>query len=87
MGCRRVAGPDSLERVTAGPDGSLRVGRTEPGRGAWLCAGSPACLERAIRRGALPRALRRTVMNEATDTLRVTLYGAGSGGTTDPRQD
>ena len=42
-------------------DGSLQIGRTLPGRGAWLCAGSPACLQRAARRGTLARALRASV--------------------------
>ena len=87
MGCRRVAGPDSLERVTAGPDGFLRVGRTEPGRGAWLCAGSPACLERATRRGALSRALRREVPTGDIERLRGRITEAGIDGDVDPRQD
>jgi hypothetical protein len=36
----------------------LAVGRSLPGRGAWLCKGSVGCAERAARRGAFPRALR-----------------------------
>ncbi|QIK73977.1 YlxR family protein [Propioniciclava coleopterorum] len=35
--------------------GRVVVGRTLPGRGAWL---HPGCLEAALKRRALPRALR-----------------------------
>lgn len=61
IGCRRRSGVAGLVRVTAGEDGRLRVGRTAPGRGAWLCAGEPACFELAARRRAFGRALRRPV--------------------------
>ncbi|MEQ1786080.1 MAG: YlxR family protein, partial [Acidimicrobiales bacterium] len=57
VGCRRRAGQAELVRVVLGPDGSLLVGRTLPGRGAWLCAGSLRCVQRAAQRNALTRAL------------------------------
>jgi len=47
--------------VVAGPDGHLLVGRHQPGRGAWLCAGSEPCLAAAARRSAFARALRGPV--------------------------
>jgi predicted RNA-binding protein YlxR (DUF448 family) len=65
VGCRRKAGQDELVRVVRRSDGTLRAGRTLPGRGAWLCAESPSCLQRAARRGALSRALRAPVSSEA----------------------
>ena len=37
--------------------GELRMGRNEPGRGAWLCH-DDRCLELAVGRRAFPRALR-----------------------------
>lgn len=43
-----------MVRLTRGPDG-LVVGRTAPGRGAWL---HPGCGALALRRRALGRALR-----------------------------
>ena len=77
MGCRKVAAPDQLVRVVARPGGGLAVGRTEPGRGAWLCAGSPACLEAATRRRAFDRALRTTIRSNAVQDLGTILSGRG----------
>ncbi|MBO0715459.1 MAG: YlxR family protein [Acidimicrobiales bacterium] len=58
IGCRRVADPSALVRVTRTRQGELALGRHLPGRGAWLCRGSMACAEQAARRGAFSRALR-----------------------------
>ena len=74
VGCRRVAGPDALVRLARRPDGSLAVGRGEPGRGAWLCAGSVACFEAAVRRKALSRALRAEVRPDQLAMLRGRLF-------------
>ena len=65
------AGParTSWSGWSAAPTEPLQAGRTLPGRGAWLCAGSPACLQRAARRGALSRALRAPVSAEAVLAL------------------
>lgn len=79
IGCRRVADPAELVRVARRPDGMLAVGRTEPGRGAWLCAGSgpgaspkvsAACFEAAVRRRAFGRALRCEVTPDQVANLR-----------------
>jgi len=59
--------------VVALPDGGLGLGRTLPGRGAWLCRGSLACFDAAARRQAFQRALRTTVGSEALASLRATL--------------
>ncbi len=45
------------------------MGRTLPGRGAWLCRGSARCAELAVRRGAFTRALRAPVEPADLDTL------------------
>jgi len=50
-----------LIRITRGADGRLVVGRSQPGRGAWLCAGSSTCLAEAVRRQGFERALRAPV--------------------------
>jgi predicted RNA-binding protein YlxR (DUF448 family) len=72
-----VAPPEQLVRVVAVPGGGLATGRTLPGRGAWLCAGSPACIEAAERRKAFERALRTTVRSEAVDDLKTELAPRG----------
>ena len=70
VGCR-TARPvaDGLVRVAVGPDGTPQFGRTLPGRGAWLCA-NPDCLELALRKRTLARALRCDVDAEAAVNLR-----------------
>ena len=70
VGCRRTSEPHALIRISAL---DLRVGRGEPGRGAWLCAGSPTCFETAVRKGTLARALRRSVTPDDIAALRATL--------------
>jgi predicted RNA-binding protein YlxR (DUF448 family) len=54
-------------------DGRLEVGRTLPGRGAWLCAGSPACVDLAEKRKAFDRAFRAPVEPDAIRSLRAVL--------------
>jgi predicted RNA-binding protein YlxR (DUF448 family) len=56
-------------------DGTLEIGRTLPGRGAWVCAGTdgaiePGCLQQAERRKAFPRALRGDLADGALSALR-----------------
>ncbi|MGH9210426.1 MAG: YlxR family protein [Acidimicrobiales bacterium] len=60
MGCRRRRPQRELVRFARTADGSVRPGRTLPGRGAWLCAGTlEACRAAAERRKAFTRAFRR----------------------------
>ena len=63
-------GSDFADAVMVQPDGTLVVGRTRPGRGAWLCAGSDECMARAARRQSFGRALRAPVADEAVHALR-----------------
>ncbi|MGH8981723.1 MAG: YlxR family protein [Acidimicrobiales bacterium] len=69
VGCRRRAPADELVRVVRVPDGGLAVGRTLPGRGAWLCR-NPDCLSKAVRARALERALRAPLRAGAAEELR-----------------
>jgi predicted RNA-binding protein YlxR (DUF448 family) len=81
IGCRRVTHPDELVRLRwTGSD--LAVGRG-PGRGAWLCRTTDGCLERAVRRGAVERALRVTIPNLDLADLRARLTAASPPGTVD----
>ena len=77
IGCRRKAEPSVLCRVARRPDGSFGVGPGEPGRGAWLCAGSPACFDAAVQRRALSRALRCEVGTADRAELREKLFHEG----------
>jgi predicted RNA-binding protein YlxR (DUF448 family) len=85
IGCRRKTGPAGLVRVARRPDGSLAVGRNEPGRGAWLCTGSAECFDIAVRRRAVARALRCEVPAQDLAWLRERLVNedvSASGGPT-----
>jgi hypothetical protein len=77
IGCRRKAAPAGLVRVARRADGMLAVGRSEPGRGAWLCAGSVACFDAAVRRRAFGRALRAEVSAHELAWLRGRLLSEG----------
>jgi predicted RNA-binding protein YlxR (DUF448 family) len=61
-------------------DGGLAVGRQLPGRGAWLCAGSPSCLDLACRGKAFPRALRGPIAPDAVAELAAELAASGHTG-------
>jgi predicted RNA-binding protein YlxR (DUF448 family) len=74
VGCGRVAPKSELIRIAAVRDGDSSRARAVcdrdkrlPGRGAYLCGDeqrqrpAAACLERAIKRGAIGRALRAAV--------------------------
>ncbi|MBA2497014.1 MAG: YlxR family protein [Acidimicrobiia bacterium] len=81
MGCRtrRPLDEGGLVRIVRAADGSLRIGRSLPGRGAWLCGAdhqpAPACLGLAERRGTLQRALRGSISGDAVAALRSRLTG------------
>jgi predicted RNA-binding protein YlxR (DUF448 family) len=61
VGCRRVAPSEALVRLTV-REGRVALAEPRPvGRGAWLCP-QPDCLEQAVRRRALDRALRARVL-------------------------
>lgn len=65
-----MAAQGELVRVVRRSDGTLSVGRTLPGRGAWLCAGSLRCVDLAAGRKAFGRALQGPVEAPAVQALR-----------------
>ncbi len=85
IGCRRVAPTERLVRVVRGSDGELRWGAGLPGRGAWLCAATPSCVEQAARREAFGRALRAPVTPGAVDRLREELRAVAPQGGRSPQ--
>jgi hypothetical protein len=70
VGCRRTRPQDELVRYVRTQNGMLAEGRTLNGRGAWLCRETPGCVEAAVRRRALERALRGEISPEAIEWLR-----------------
>ena len=63
-----------------GPAGRLVSGSAGAGRGASLCRGSVSCVAEALRRHAVPRALRITVSPEALAELPALVGVAAEGG-------
>jgi hypothetical protein len=70
-GCRERAPKAELLRVARRPDGRVVVDPTgrEPGRGAYVHP-RPACVDAAIGRGGLSRALRTGVGEAEVGRLR-----------------
>jgi predicted RNA-binding protein YlxR (DUF448 family) len=72
--CRSTTAKRALQRIVRSPDGGVGYDPTgkAPGRGAYLC-GQPACLETAIRRRSIQRALKVTdtaAVGGAVEALR-----------------
>ena len=57
--CRSTTAKRALHRIVRSPSGAVTYDPTgkAPGRGAYLC-GQPACLETALKRRSLQRALK-----------------------------
>ena len=68
-----------LVRVVRLGGGALALGRGRPGRGAWLCRDSPACIDLAQRRRAFDRALRGPVDHRDGGPIRVALRSGPAG--------
>ena len=60
-------------RVVRRADGRLDVDRAGPGRGAWPCRESAACLAEAARRHGFERAFRAPVNAAAVELLAANL--------------
>jgi predicted RNA-binding protein YlxR (DUF448 family) len=71
-------------RIVRGTDGSVSIDPTgkRSGRGAYLCE-SPACWQAALKRGALPRALKIETIPE-DDLQTLTAYAERLSGTSVP---
>jgi predicted RNA-binding protein YlxR (DUF448 family) len=75
--CRITTAKRALHRIVRSPAGDVGYDPTgkAPGRGAYLC-GQPACLESALRRGRIQRALKVTdtaAVGGAVEALRSAL--------------
>ena len=71
VACRERDAKRGLVRIVRTPEGPVALDPTgkRNGRGAYLCH-LPACWERALRTGALARALNTTIDDETVATLR-----------------
>ena len=71
LGCRQRAPRTSLMRLVA-RDGRVVVDTAArlPGRGAWVHP-DPGCVETAIRRNALGRALRTSGLLDSTELTNI----------------
>jgi uncharacterized protein len=78
-GCRAHVDKTSMLRVVRTPAGEVAVDPSgvAPGRGAYVHQ-APACIEAALARGGLARALRAGVGEDAAGRLRE--FGSGSFG-------
>ena len=70
LGCRTAKEKSELIRIVRTPEGEVK---TDPsgkanGRGAYLCR-DPKCLKRAMKTGALGRALKVPIPPELYETL------------------
>jgi uncharacterized protein len=86
--CRSTTAKRTLHRIVRSPAGTVAYDPTgkAPGRGAYLC-GQPVCLDTAVRRRSIQRALKVTdaaAADAAVEALRNELW-SGSAGQPAPR--
>jgi len=85
--CRSTTAKRTLHRIVRSPAGTVAYDPTgkAPGRGAYLC-GQPACLDLAVRRRSVQRALKVTdaAAAAAVEDLRNRMW-SGSAGQPAPR--
>jgi predicted RNA-binding protein YlxR (DUF448 family) len=77
VGCRGKASKAAFVRVVRGTDGSVAVDPSgkAPGRGAYLHR-DPACVDAAVKKGTLWRALRTGASPDVAARLRREIEGA-----------
>ncbi|WP_062306180.1 RNase P modulator RnpM [Alicyclobacillus sendaiensis] len=78
VGCQEMKPKAELTRVVRTPEGDIVLDPTgkRNGRGAYLCP-SEACLNVAVKRRALERALKAAIPQEIHESLRRQLVGDG----------
>ena len=81
--CRSTTAKRTLHRIVRSPAGTVAYDPTgkAPGRGAYLC-GQPACLDLAVRRRSVQRALKVTdtvAADAAVEALRNRMWSGSAG--------
>lgn len=71
VGCQEMRGKKEMVRIVRTPTGEIVVDPTgkKSGRGAYVCP-STACLERAVKRKQIERALNSPVEPQVLEALR-----------------
>ena len=76
IGCRGAFAKDEVVRIVAGPSGPVIDYREKlPGRAAYVCP-RPECIEAALAKGQLSRALRSAVPAQSKEQFASTLSAA-----------
>ena len=80
--CRATTAKRALHRIVRSPAGTVAFDPTgkAAGRGAYLC-GQPACLDSAVRRRSIQRALKvsdAVAANAAVEALRTELWSGSA---------
>ena len=77
VGCGSVAERSTLARIVRSPQGAVFCdgGQKAAGRGAYVC--SPECLQMAVRRKKLDRALRTTLASDQIATIAASVEALG----------
>ena len=77
--CRQIRSKAELLRVVCPKDGEPELDMTGklPGRGAYICP-SEECVEKALKKGSLARALRRQLPESLAEQLRNAAGGRGN---------
>lgn len=77
VGCQTMRSKKELLRVVRTPDGEVLIDPTgkKAGRGAYLCP-QVTCLEQAVKRKSLQRALEHDLPEEVVSSLKARLIPA-----------
>lgn len=67
VGCRSRREQAALTRYVRDAAGEVRASRTDVGRGAWICADSRDCLEKAVTSRGFDRAFAPRSGNKNTN--------------------
>lgn len=71
VGCRAVRSQRRLIRLVLDPAEGLKLGRTSPGRGAWLCRDTVlSCFDAAVSRNGFERSFGQPIRAASPIELR-----------------
>jgi predicted RNA-binding protein YlxR (DUF448 family) len=80
VGCQEMHPKKELIRIVRTPEGEITIDPTgkKSGRGAYLCPNIP-CLEQALKRKSLQRALEHDLPADVVESLKARLMPAERG--------